>query len=327
MSWISQKTSTTLKRALAERALLVVKNLSTQYIPQAAVAELAMKKIQPKLVITTHDPTPSASPFVALAQKNNINTLLLLHGVIDATKMGTWFQSRNIQLWGTWMTKHFPICETYTRSLKLYTTGFPYLDSILQKKESLQESSYEYLASKKPLLFTLLLSQYLPDTFIMSKFLDELFFALKNDHVSVRVVASAHREQSTVGFQELARYHHIPFTLNHHQPLETLVRNADIVLSMDTTAILWPMILKKPLFYTTPWWGSGTLPIAEYHAAYIPKNAQQLMDKLLYFIEAPDRMREYHASQERFLKEYAGVTDGNSSQKTFNLIKSLVLSL
>lgn len=326
MQWFPQTTPAPLKRALADKALFIIQSLATQYISQAAVAELAINKIRPKLVITTHDPAPSASPFVALAHKHNINTLLLLHGIIDDSQMGAWFQSKNIQLWGEWMMKHFPSCENRTSPPKLHTTGFPYLDHVFLERKRIQKSSYEYLSSKKPLIFTLLLSQYLPDTFIMSKFLDELFFTLKREHVPVRIAARTHREQSTAGFQELARYYNIQFTFNNYHLLETLIHNSDLVLSMDTTAILWPMIQKKPLFYTTPWWGSGTLPIKEYDAAFIPENAQQLVHKIKQFVRTPSLVTEYYENQQHFLREFVGATTGDSSKKTLDLMKSFLFS-
>ncbi len=324
MQWLPQTNPASLKRALADRAFFVIQSLATRYIPHVAVSELAMNKIRPKLVITTHDPAPSASPFVILANKHNINTLLLLHGVIDDSQMGAWFQSKDIQLWGEWMIKNFPTCKNRTSQPKLHTTGFPCLDNAFHERDTLQKFSYQYLSSKKPLIFTLLLTQYLPDTFVMSKFLDELFFELKREHVSVRIVARTHRGQSTTGFHELAQYYDIQFALNNHQLLETLIRNSDLVLSMDTTAILWPMIEKKPLFYTTPWWGSGTLPIKEYNAAYIPESAQHLIQKIKQYTRIPSLVTEYYENQQLFLKEFAGMATSDSSKRTLDLIRSFL---
>lgn len=312
-----------LKNALADKAHSIIQSLTHQYILPTAVAAESIKKLRPKLVITTHDPTPSAIPFVFIAQRQNISTLLLLHGVIDKTLMNAWYKSEHIQLWGNWMVKHFPSSRSQLSTRKLYSTGFPHLDSIFREQEKMPDPSYEYLSSKRPLIFTIFLSQYLPDTSIMSKFLNDLFFALKKESLPIQIIARVHREQSSEGFQELANEHGINFALDNDSSLEKLTRNADLILAMDTTAILWPMIFKKPLLYTTPWWGSGTLPIKEFNAAPIPRDAQQLMVMIKELFRQPSRVRKYQEGQREFLKNYVGMTKGDASKKTLELIQRL----
>ena len=102
------------------------------------------------------------------------------------------------------------------------------------------------------------------------------------------------------------------------------IKKCDIIYSWDTTAILWALIYKKPLFYSSPWGGEGFIPIKQFNVGWVPRNAADFVNYLKEYLQHPEKSKELLAKQTKFFKYTLGVTNGTSSLQYAILFKSLL---
>ena len=122
----------------------------------------------------------------------------------------------------------------------------------------------------------------------------------------------------------LARKYKIHLVYNPKLTLEEFIKACDVLYSWDTTAVLWVLLYKKPLIYSTPWWGEGFTPINKYRVGWVPNNTDEFIKYLKLFVNDPNRAKELLLNQKKFFKTTMGTIDGSSSQKHIHLIKSLL---
>src|SRR3989344_4652689 len=99
-----------LARQLIETTRLVFLAKYKQAVRQTLLAEQALHTLKPKLIITTHDPGPSALPFVLKAKQQGRKTLVLLHGW-QGIKLGAEHASEHAAVWGSYVVNWF--CDEF----------------------------------------------------------------------------------------------------------------------------------------------------------------------------------------------------------------------
>lgn len=284
-----------------------------------------VEKIKPDLIINTHDPGLSGSTLVLPAKRKKIPSVLLLHGIPYGSNFIEYYSDYLIT-WGE-VTKNFVI-DKLKRPNKIFTSGFPAFDNYQQQIIKINRNFRPNFTIKKRLKIGLLLTSYWPDdTFqtFQTNFLFDIFFLFSKLNHKIEVNFRQHEgyDQERDQIIALGKYFHVTTFNNPLLTLDNFIKNNDIVLSWDTTAILWSMLYQKPLFHTTPFWGKGQIPTSQYQAAWNLNNVTDFKRKLNKLISKPDIYYELLPGQKKFLEDYAGPLDGKSSERLVRLIEKL----
>jgi hypothetical protein len=307
-----------LRDALSVRTKSILINKIEDVVRQYEVAKKIVIQVKPKLLITTHDPSPSAMPFVLQAQKQNIRTLVLMHGWQD-TILGVDHQSTYIAVWGPFIKKWYGK-KLKKSSKSIYAVGYPFLDPVYRSKESFWQNKVLKYKSTGKTCIGLLLTMYLPTFSLQSLFLNDLFKELKLRTSQYSLSIRLHPGQSAEEIEKLAKFYNIQINFNQNISLEDFLINSDVVFSWDTTALIWAMIYGKPLFYCAPNWSIGITPVKEFGAAWLPTSAQNLFDLLNNLEKTPTLLTQIQKGQKKFLKEVVGFYDSKSSTRTAKII-------
>lgn len=310
------------KEALIYKVELVLKNNIDKLIRQIHLAHEALKLYQPRLVITTHDPGPSALSFVLLAQKRKIPNLVLIHAWQDST-LGMNHRSDHVAVWGKETARWYAnILRKKKRTV--HAVGFPLFDPLYKNQEAFWQKEDTLPRIGRHIGLGLLLTLYPENNFGWTKFLDELCSALKKSKLQFVLDIRLHRGQDLEGVESLIRLYKLSMINDEKIPLESFIRRNDIILSWDTTAFLWAMFYGKPLFCTTPFWGKGLSPITKYKAAWEPNSAEELVKIIEEIKNNPTLLKQQRKGQRRFLLDVVGNDDGEASKKLLQLIKRLI---
>lgn len=315
-----EKEDIPLRDALLSSLDTVIKNYSLSTIKQTALAKAVLDNTSPSLVITTHDPGPSAMPFALAAEKKNIESLVLMHGWQD-TILGVNHQSHHIAVWGPYIKKW------YEKKLKkpsetVHALGYPQFDELFQQKKSFWQQSKPQKKYPKTLRLSILITMYLPTSFHLSLFLDSLFQTFK-DEKNLKLSLRLHPGQKIEGIAERSKMYDLDIDIDKKTDITEYIKKSDIILSLDTTAIIWCMILGKPLFYCAPDWALGITPINELGGAWIVRSAEDLREKIAELRTNSNKIKALRKSQKKYLKEIVGILDGTSSEKHAKLIYDL----
>lgn len=287
-----------------------------KYVQQVFLAEKAIYLTNPKLVLTTHDPAPSALPFVFAAQHKKKRAAVLLHGWHDII-IGENYISQYALVWGIYIKKWF--IKTFSKSPKeILVTGFPYLD-IIQKNTTLDAR-----LKKRSYIFGLLLTLYTPNTYAQNRFFEQLLGEAYKNNFKGEFHLRVHAGQRVENISYFKKKYGIKILISPAKSLESFVCQSDIILSWDTTAMFVPMMYRKPLLYTTPLWGEGITPIKKYGAACIPQKAADVFEFIKKIEQDSNILRKQQSGQKKFLKEVVGYTGSSSSEKVANEIIKLI---
>lgn len=313
----------TYRLALMFKLKLVITTYGKKFIGKLLLADAAIKSIKPRLVITTHDPAPSAMPFVLLAKNAGIKTLALQHGFHNL-EIGADYKSDNIAVWSDFFAERFRK-KLHRDGKTIFKTGFPYLDDVFKRTQYLKTQTGKNIPKfHQPIRLGILFTLFQIDSFSTPKFLYDTFTAIAREKMQVEIWIRTHPGQNIKDVIDLANYYKIVCRYNHVATLDEFILQTDVICSWDTTAILWAMIYGKPLFHTTPWWGEGYYPTQKYKAAWMLSSADDFIIKLQRLIADPQRIHAIIPGQKRFLKQVLGVTDGTASYKLSQLIHNLV---
>lgn len=308
------------RKALQYKAYITLTAHIQKVVRQAASAQKAIEVTKPKLMITTHDPGPSALPFVYAAKQRKISTLVLLHGYHDVNH-GANHESDYIAVWGKLLKQKF-VRNLGKKSETVISLGYPFLDDFFRNKRAFWQKKVHY---QKPQSISLLLTVYQLDEAAISRFIISFFQTLhKYQLCNIPLRFRTHPGQSIIGIEQLANYYGVSVEINKPMTIEQFIQKSDFVVCWDTSAILWAMLFGKPLFYTTPWWGEGYIPAKKYHAAWVPHNVDDILKKYCDLQKNPSLVKNLHPGQKKMLTDALGILDGTSSQKHIELIEKLV---
>jgi len=312
------------KQACLAKLRLVFRQYTLKFVRQTILAQEVIRSSRPKLVITTHDPGPSALPFVFLAKRKHIPTLVLLHGFHDV-HFGADHKSDYMALWGKLVQNRFEKILHKPRKT-LFTVGFPHLDEIFQKKQAFWQRNLGQFKPRNPVKIGFLCTLYPPNTFILTKYFHEVMEKFKQLPFPIEVWIRTHSGQIVHELRSLGDHYGVKTMINPKTTLNEFLESTDVIVSWDTTAILWPMLFGKPLFYMSPWWAEANIPANKYQAAWTVKNAAELVKGLDYLVHHPEAVTKLHPGQRQFLNDALGVIDGTSGEKLANLIEHLLTS-
>ena len=311
-----------LKKSFFSGTSDIISNYIGKNLKQTYLSATVLDLYKPKILITTHDPGPSAMPFIFESKKRNIQTLVFMHGWQD-TILGVDHKSDHIAVWGPYTSAWYQD-RLKKKAETIHPLGYPGFDDIFLNKKAFWQKPTTKSSLPTPINLSLLLTMYIPNTATLSIFLHEFFkvFAPKKDQYNVFI--RTHPGQRIEGITQLAKWYGIGVRVNPPCGLEEYISSSDVILSWDTTALLWAMIYGKPLFYCAPNWYWGITPIKELGGAWLAKSAQDLFVQIDNLKQNPHHLTQLHKQQLHFLKNVVGVLDGTSSQKHFQLIKQLL---
>lgn len=307
-----------LERALTDQTLLfITKNIDTT-LKKLIINFNLISESKPAFIINTHDPSPTGLSLVLPSKHNKIPIALLLHG-LPIGKSHSSISSNYLITWGKQTQVFFKKHSNLDKNSVL-SSGLPAIDSYHELLNS-KIISFRSSQTLEGLNLGILLTNYHPNDSYLTKFLFELASILKNSGIIINY--RLHEGFKIHRIEDLGEEFNLKMENQSLQQLDHFILSNEIIISFDTTAIIWAMIYRKPLFYTSPIWGEGSLPIKKYNAAWIPKNAAELLEMLFKYIKNPNIYKNLLKGQRKFLEDYVGPLDGKSSKRLVNIVDKL----
>lgn len=302
----------------------ITKNNLEKIIKELYIAEKSLKKLRPKLLITTSDPGPYALSYVYPAEKLGIKTLVLLHGLfVDVEK--TKSKSKYYGVWGS-LTKKWFVKNINKNPNQLFEIGFPLFDNYFQKNKAFWQENRSTQKIKTPVTIGLILSPltHIPPDPYIGRFLLEIFSQFDKYYKNYQFIIRAHPYHKINDLERIKKPYKLKISDKTYESIECFLKESDIVLSLNTTAILWPLLYGKSLIHTTVFWGKGIFPTDYFKAAWQVDNSQSLFE----LVEKIRRSKKFayskRAGQQRFLNEVLGPLDGKASERLLRLINDLI---
>lgn len=278
-----------------------------------------IKLFKPELIINSHDPSITGSSFVLPAKAMNTPSLLLTHGLFAGERYLPDFYSDYIAVWGTKQKQY--INKLTSRNTKtVFNLGSPIFDDNDYKTVN----SSSALQTNYPLKIGFFLTLYHPNELFQLKFFYELFTALTTVKKQIECHFRFHEGFPIKNLDKLALDFGLEIKDDTLQELSDFIQLNNLFITWDTTAILWVMRAGKPLIHTSPYWNKGIFMLPKkYKAAWIPNNAQELVNKIKEYITNPRIYEQILPGQKRFLEDYTGPLDGKSSKRLYEIIKKI----
>lgn len=304
-----------LNQALFESTRIITSRYLEKSIQQTLLANKVISIFDPKLVITTHDPGPSAVPFVYEAKALGKKTLVLCHGYCY-TNFSMNHYSDNIIVYSK-SIKNFYINKMNTAKNSIYTCGFPYADYLFTGK---------IIATQRININKIgfLLTKYLYDSSLDYLFFKQIFSIARELDLKYDFLIRTHPGYGIDDINDVGNDYGFKVANNPMISLEEFVLKCDILVSANTTAMFWPMAYSKPLFYTTPLWQNDFPLVEKLHAAWIPKNARDMFLTIQEIQHNRQKILELNTGQKRFLKEVLGYIDGSAADRTAQMISKIL---
>ncbi len=314
----------TLRMILLNKLKQLINSNILKIIKRVYISRKILTETKPKLLITTSDPSPGALEFVLPAKKLYINTLVLLHGLF-VTSEKTNYKSKYYAVWGKLTKKWFSNVLNKTTS-NIFEIGFSRFDKLFQNRQAFWQIKKTPRKIKPAPTIGILLTPltHLPPDPYLGKFLYEIFnyFNKYDDHFSFKL--RTHPYHSIEDIEYLNKMYRFSIKINTLESMESFLSNCDIVISLGTTAIIWPILFGKPLIHTTVFWGDGVFPTKKYGASWSVKNPENLFNLVQKIIKSHSFAYSLRRGQKKFLRDILGPLDGESNKKLSNLIRQLI---
>lgn len=306
--WFISKNS--LKRLSQEIVSQTLKTTGAKILAKKHQAQRLIAQVQPQLVITTHDPGPSALAFVTAAQKQKINTLVLLHG---SPSYVHYFYSDSQLIWGPLM-QHWLVRDGLPLT-KLKLGGYPiYFDY-------LNYFRHHQIRPPQPTIGIITTGDGRYEWHQALYFFD-LFRALSS-LTGYRFLIRTHSMQHLQPVAQLASYFDIKVSLNPPLHLEEFVAQSDIIITQNSTAALIPLIAHKPTVLLDPWFPFLDEGVIKHIPAFFKvKNLGTL--SLLIRALMSGKLKPNLKIQDQFIHRYCGPLTATMSDKIARQIKRLV---
>lgn len=285
-SWIT-------RRKLTALLTVCVRELRTKFLPsflaKYALASDIIAQTQPQLLITTHDPGPTAMAFVTAAKKQGIPTLILLHGIPSE---GWYFFSDYQLVWGSY-TKKF-IASQRIAAKKLISGGQPIFYTYQQYFRHHPPSPNAH----RPVV-GIILSGYganQPHQLNYVHSLTQQLFKLKPQP---KVIVRAHPGQYVDAIA--------PAHLDLGRTIEEFISHCHVVISQTSTAALIAAISKRPLIYFPAFHPLIPQGVMWRHRAFASvTSAGQAVKIVQQLIDQPSYRVEYLKKQRQQVKNFTG---------------------
>ncbi|RJR30240.1 hypothetical protein C4564_00630 [Candidatus Microgenomates bacterium] len=312
-----------LRTALFDSTYNLVKHNLFSVLYDLQAADYALDKYNPRLLVATSDPGPSALPYIMHARQKAVTTLSLPHGLFVA-KQKAYPKSKYIAVWGTknkvWFRKNLLL-----KKENIFVVGFPLFDNIIKKHVAfLNRNINLYKNNASILRIGILLSPYTqpPDPYL-GRFLTQIFVYFEKYMHKYQFFLRPHPYQSIndyiISSSEQRKY----FQLDLKHDMTDFLRTSDLVISLNTTAVLQAMVYHKPLIHTDVFWGQGAYPLISYRAAWSANSPRDIFKAGEKLRRYPKLAKTLIKGQDRFLRDYVGDLDGKSANRHIALFKQL----
>ncbi len=210
-----------------------LKQIAASFLPkffyQYSQAQKIINQINPSLLITTHDPGPSATAFVMVAKQRQIPTLVLLHGIPSD---GWYFFSDQLLLWGK-RTKAFlkQLIPAHKLILGTQPIFYDYQQYFLH---------HHRLSSRIPQIGIILsrygLNQSYEITYLRS-LISEISKLIPNAHFLIRLHPGQYLDTN------------LEVNFSFGQTIEEFTSSCDIIITQTSTAALIAALSSCPVIY------------------------------------------------------------------------------
>lgn len=201
-------------------------------------ARILLKKLSPKILLTTTDPDVKILPFIKVARQKNIKTITIQHGAYESPKEDN-YKSEIVLAWGNYYITWFKE-ELDKKTISIHITGSPFFDQL-----KIEPLKYKSMAINK-LKVLLLLTLYPSHEAYLNEEITKLIYYLSKIGVS-EIHIRPHPWQkldknlfSRVGYTKIKK---------EVGSLDTSLKKSDIVITLNTTAGFNALIKGKPLVY------------------------------------------------------------------------------
>jgi len=264
----------------------------------------------PRILITTTDPDPKVLTFIKYANSKHVKSITIQHGAYVQPSVVD-FQSQTALIWGQYFKNWF-IENLKKGGKELVITGSPFFDNLRIKK------AVKTRNEKFVLLF--LLSSEATESVYLFEELKNIFRKINSkeiEKVNIRPHPWQSIEESMLAVDKKS---YSKINIAAKKNLLEYIEECDLVVTMNTTAGLVPLILGKPVIY----WDfnkSEKLPFKKYS---LPNATSQreLVDLIKKFMSGSSRISE--EARKEILKSIFYKLDGKSSKRTVNYLKTLL---
>ena len=290
-------------------------------IPQIE-AELAAMRPNALLVFSDNH-TPSQE-YVAIANRQNIPTILLQHGLDCERYCLSDAYASILAVWGPARQQQYQ--QTSQQQPKqIQVTGNPRYDAQRPPK-SLHPSGNQWLWVTRPHGPE---KCYLPSRSPQEglNILTALIAALRQNP-SARLAIKPHPfDYIDLYAAEIKKQQMSDRIALTRESLDQQIPKANIVISEDSTAALEAMFFGKILIHAHFAPSPPVLPLVQYSAA-LPANTPELLQDSLSKATAlsAEQANQLFTGQRSFIRDYAGPLDGQATQRVSTLIKRVVTS-
>lgn len=311
-SWIK---AVTLNQLLVDKLTNLTLSWFSNFLLKAKVAKTVIAKTKPKLLITTHDPGPSAMAFVLEAKRNNIKTVNLLHG--SPSENHFFFSDKEI-IWGKTI-KRFLVSHG-TKPHRLILGGQPiFYDYKLFLQKHQNKSSNKFNLG-------ILTSGYGRNEINQVEYFLKLFPEISKANRAFTITVRTHPQQYIDGLNLLAKKYGLKISVNPAQLLEEFIAKNHIIITQHTTAALTALIGKKPTIFLQADHPTYKGSLADQTVFYQSSNADEVSIFILQAISSYQENSRRKTKINQFLNGYCGPINKNIGRdiaeritKTFKL--------
>lgn len=301
-----------LRQLAYELVIQIVATSDKKILFKLKAAKKLISQYRPKLVITTHDPGPSALSFVAAAKVKGITTLVLTHGAPSDIHF---FYSDYQLIWGKLMRRLLVRLDVPKHKLRL--GGHPIYADYRNYFISHPRPSPSHTIG----VITTGDGHY--EWYQALYFLD-LFRVLKQ-FKRYRIIIRTHSMQNFPALNRLAHHFGLKITLNPHLHLEEFINQADIIITQNSTAALVPLIAHKPTILLDPRFPFLSEGLIKLHnsAFFKPKTPKQLI-QIIKQITSGKITPNYFKKQDQYIREFCGPIDAKIGERVAKKLLALI---
>lgn len=276
-------------------------------------ARRLLTRINPQLLITTHEPGPTATAFWLAAQQCHLPSLVLLHG--SPSKNHIFFSDREL-VWGPWLKKYLVLHRVPAR--RLVVGGQPIFFDYQQFFKGVGAPPAVY-----PLKIGILISGYgANEPHQLGYFLD-LLPRLAKHQPPLEIIIRTHPQQYLDGLEDFGQQLGLNIQVNPAQTIEEYIASCQVVITQTSTAALIAGLSNRPVIYFPafhPLLDQGALwHFRPFFPATSAKKAAKLVKRLLQ-----QRLtRGESQRQQKFLRHFYGSIDSALSSQLAATIAKL----
>lgn len=316
-----KKISSSLHQVMIAQTASLFRQRAERTIKSLILNKKLLSLTRPKLVINTHDPALSGTSFVLPAQMHKIPTLLLLHGIPFGRSHPHYF-SDHLLGWGEKTLQPF---KKYARkSHLLRAVGLSEFDDYFGTHKLPVSNPKQ---RENILNIGVFLSPPFPSNSYQDKFLHELLIVLSEirQQYKFRLNIRFHEGSYISGLSLQRKVYNIHLVDRTLQPLKEFINSNQIIISLDTSALLWTFVFRKPVIHVHSNWDTPLIPTSRYRACWQVHSASELLTRLREYLHNPESAKKLFPGQIRFIKDFAGITDGKATVRLIKIIKKLAV--